>query len=158
METIIQLGFAALSFNRYWKIMANLTQFSSNLVLQTESKWHSKRDFTKLLGDFEWNAYTPAKKFHIFAYQFLTLDGELMGTRSLERELCKACTEYLKNRKADREGHLADVVACDMFCFAIYSHLHKRRESQTDLIRLIPSNLQNGRGEFFLSIGNIHIR
>lgn len=77
--------------------------------------------------------------FYIPAFQFLTLDDEVMGTRSQSNPV-----KSISVRKSDREGKSADVVSDELFRFAIESRLHRRGEILTESINKQLKNVQYG--------------
>lgn len=103
----------------------------------------SQIDKTPLIGDFERTAFNTSKRlFYIPSVQFLTLDDELMGTRSQQNPVT-----YISIMKADLEGQSADVISDAIFRFSIETHLHRRPEIHSMAVKNVLENFQDGRGE-----------
>ena len=132
-----------MSKERFKIIMASLCAFSPTLQGGGETGWTSQRDKTQLVSEFERTAFMISKRlFSVPAFQFLTLDDELMGTRSHSNPV-----KSISIRKADREGQSADVIADSLFRFTIDSRLHRRGEGRIESVRQLLKNVQEGRGE-----------
>lgn len=108
-----------------------------------QSKWVSQRDLTTLLTDFEKVAFELSIKI-FFQLNFLmaTLDDDLYGTRAQDNQV-----KTLSARKADREGHQADVLADALFHMTLALRFRRRGEKQSQNVGKSLGGILDGRGE-----------
>jgi hypothetical protein len=108
-----------------------------------ERTWSAQRDETQYLDSFEKAAYEMTRKVFLTPmHTFATLDDDLYGTRASDNQV-----KTLSMRKADREGHTADVIADALFRITLAVRFRRRGEQQSaNVLRLI-STLIEGRGE-----------
>ena len=134
IELFDRLGHALISIERYRLIQSKLCAYSPTRDSAGNHTWFCQRDKTHLLTSFE-NVLMPRSRsmFFVPLHQVVTLDDDLMGTRSAENPV-----KTLSNRKADKEGHSTDVVA-DAF-FRIVLAVRFRRRGRA---------LNSPSGEFF---------
>ena len=71
-----------------------------------------------------------------------TLDDDLYGTRAADNQV-----KNLSSRKANREGHSADVTAYALFRIIMALRFRRRGETVVDPVRKLVSTLTEGRGE-----------
>lgn len=104
--------------------------------------WRSQRDATQLLNDFERQAWSVSKRlFYVLLVQLITLDDDLMGTRSRDNQV-----KMLSDRNADREGHSTDNVADALFRLTDVSRFRRCGEPQvTNVSRLLTSLMESHR-------------
>ena len=76
----------------------------------------------------------------------MTLDDDLFGTRARDNQVKK-----LSNRKADKEGHCADVVSDAIFRIVLGLRFSRRGESQEDNVNKLLDSLLSGLGQVSVS-------
>lgn len=90
--------------------------------------WGVQRDQNRCLNDTERNAYAIGKRlFNVPSCQLLTLDDELMCTRSKDNPV-----KALSAQKEDREGQMSDVLARALLCLTRDVRLYRRAETQVE--------------------------
>lgn len=104
--------------------------------------WSSQRDATSRLDPFEKTAYHMSRNIFLTpAHTIVTLDDDLYGTRSKDNQV-----KTLSARKADREGHAADVVSDALFRLTYAVRFRRRGQSQSDNVEKLLDVLMEGRG------------
>lgn len=105
--------------------------------------WNACRDHTQQLTEFETLAFREVRKvFFSTMHLFATLDDDLFGTRAADNQV-----KTISARKADKEGHVADVLADALFRIVMGLRFRRRGEKQEVAIRRLMENVTDGRGE-----------
>ena len=93
-------------------LTTNICAFHPSYRLDNDQiSWHAQRDATQFMTEFERASFSIYKRLlYVPNSQFITLDDDLLGTRSKDNQV-----KCLSARKADREGHSADVIADGIF-------------------------------------------
>ena len=108
-----------------------------------QSTWLSQRDLTPLLSDFEKVAFEVSLKiFFQPHFQMATLQDDLYGTRAQDNQV-----KTLRVRKADREGHQADVFADALFRMTLAPRFRRRGEKESQNVGKFLGGILDGRGE-----------
>ena len=101
--------------------------------------WNTQRDQTVMLGQFERAAFRmTARMFHTI----ISLDDDLMGTRTVDNQV-----KTISNRKADGEGHVADVLADALFRVVLQMRFRRRHDKLESCDSKIIANLMEVRGD-----------
>lgn len=104
-----------------------------------QSTWIAGRDFTPQLRTFEEALFRKSLKiFGVFGFLSMTLDDELFGTRANDNQV-----KTLSNRKADKEGHTADVVCDALFRTALGIRFRRRGISQAENVSSLMRHVIN---------------
>lgn len=95
------------------------------------SNWTSQRDQTPNLSEFERVAFKDTRRIFLHLLHLtLTLDDDLFGTRATDNQV-----KTLSCRKADREGHSADTVACAISRVVFALRFRRRGEGQVEAVK-----------------------
>lgn len=115
--------------DRYEK-MGSLSGFKPTLNGNGGVGLVSQRDKTQLISEFDQTDFCKSRRIlYIPSFQFLTLDDEIMKTRSQKNPV-----KSMSNKKADREGQSADVVADALFRFVIELRLIRKEEGRAEYV------------------------
>ena len=105
--------------------------------------WNAQRDQTVMLSQFERSAFRmTARIFMSSNHTILSLDDDLMGTRATYNQV-----KTISNRKADKEGHVADVLADALFRVVFQLRFRRRHEKLQYCVEKVMSNLLETRGD-----------
>jgi len=148
IQLLAELGNIPPSLERIRFIAGNVKAYSpTGRGEEGAMQWFAQRDRTRHLSEFETLAFRETKKVFFSPLQLLaTLDDELHGTRAVDNQV-----KTLSDRKADREGHSADLVADALFRIVFAQRYRRRGEPQVDSVRKLLTGLFDGRGEESLS-------
>lgn len=104
-----------------------------------EESWASQRDATQRLIKFERSAFEMSRTICLSSNNtFVTIDDDLYGTRAWDNQV-----KSLSNRKANKEGHTADMICDALFRVTLGVRFRRRGESQaTNLDKLLDSLLE----------------
>lgn len=143
-KLVKELGHDCLGMEMVNFLSGNVCAFHPSMThVSSASSWEARRDPTKFLTDFEFTAFDTSRRlFYVPTCQMLTLDDELMGTRSNSNPV-----KTLSSRKADREGHSSDVLADALFRITLMSRFHRRGEQQVDTVERLIRSVQECQGE-----------
>lgn len=109
--------------------------------------WDAQRDQTLLIGEFERVAFARTRQvFCSPSHLLATLDDELYRTRASDNQL-----KTLSARKADKEGHMADVIADSLFRVVLATRFRRRQESQERNVTKLIEVLLDGMRQKSLS-------
>lgn len=86
------------------------------------------------------------------SHLFATLDDDLYGSRATGNQ-----EKTLSNRKAYKEGHVADVFADALFRITLAVRFRRRGESQSANVDKLLSVLLDGRGESHLLVLSLQL-
>eukprot|EP00474_Spongospora_subterranea_P007755 CRZ08213.1 hypothetical protein [Spongospora subterranea] len=132
------------SLNHTWTIMEKLNQhtpsldvirfISQNILAFSPSNrgnmgansWSSQRDMTPNLTAFEKVSFSVSNSIFVVPnHTTATLDDDLYGTRASDNQV-----KTISNRKSDKEGHCADVIADALFRITLGIRFRRRGEFQ----------------------------
>lgn len=113
---------------------------------QSEDEWAAQRDATQRLDTFERTAYEMSRNVCLIAnHTTVTLDDDLYGTRARDNQV-----KTLSSRKADKEGHSADVLCDAFFRITLGVRFRRRGESQASNVEKLLDVFTSGHGEMSL--------
>ena len=105
--------------------------------------WTARRDETQLLCEFERTAFRSTRKiFFNPDYLLATLDDDVYGTRARDNQV-----KSLSTRKAEKEGHIADVIDDALFRVILRVRFRRRSKSQEAIVRKLLSSILDGTGQ-----------
>lgn len=144
IQSMNMIGHKCLSLRDVRFISSNILGYSpigrGNVGTRT---WNSMRDETQQLSEFERTCFTLIRTVFLGSVQcFATLDDDLFGCRAVDNQV-----KSLSNRKADREGHMADVIADSMFRVVLGMRFRRRGESAELSVKKLMDMILDGRGE-----------
>lgn len=91
---------------------------------------NSKRYYSKWVIEFKRMAWSSLKCLFVPLVQLITIDDDLMGTRSADNQL-----EMLSDRKGDREVQSGDVIANELLRFTLDTRMRRRGEPQLSNVK-----------------------
>lgn len=143
-EVMGSMGLRVPPLERLRFIGAHLCAFSPTVDEAGGGEtWTAQRDPTHHVTNLETVAMERSRRmFFVPLHQVVTLDDDLMGTRAQDNPV-----KMLSPRKADKEGHCADVVADALFRLVLLHRFRRRGEDGATGVRAVLSALTDGRGE-----------
>lgn len=113
---------------------------------QSEDELAANRDATQRLDAFERTAYDFSWNVCLIAkHTTVTLDADLYGTRARDNQV-----KTLSSRKADKEGHSADVLCDTLFRITLGVRFRRRGDSQASNADKLLDVFNSGHGEISL--------
>lgn len=152
LELLRNFGAITPPCKRYCWINENILGFSpTGRGEQGQDYWNCQRDMTPNMSEMEQLAFRTSRKVYLHTTQmFATMDDDLFGTRSNNNQV-----KSISARKADREGHSADVIAEALSRVVIALRFRRRAESQVASVRKLLNISLEERGE--ISFNGINI-
>lgn len=107
---------------------------------ESNDQWASQRDSTQRLEGFERAGYDMSRNVCLSSnFTTVTVDDDLYGTRARDNQV-----KTLSNRKADKEGHSADVICEALFRITLGVRFRRRGESQSINVQKILEQFTSG--------------
>ena len=125
-------------------INTNILAYSATGLGEVKSLvWNTQRDQSVMLGQFERAAFRmTARIFLAPNHTIISLDDDLMGTRAGDNQV-----KTISNRKADVQGHVADVLADPLFRVVLQMRFRRRHDKLESCCSKIVSILMEVRGD-----------
>lgn len=113
---------------------------------ESDDEWAAQRDATQRLDNFERTAYEMSRNVCLSPNNTtVTLDDDLYGTRARDNQV-----KTLSARKADKEGHSADVICDAIFRITLGVRFRRRGETQATNVDRLLDVFVAGHGEISL--------